>query len=238
MNNKIALVSGANRGIGLAISTGLARKGVHVLMGCRDLAKGQSACEVLKAEGLEVTPVQLDTTDDNSVANLASLISETYGQLDMLINNAGISLDFVPDLTPSQRMTQTMEVNVVGTIRLTEAMTPLLAKSSHARIVNVSSELASFGLRTTPDWIYKDVKLPVYAATKAAVNALTLSYAEQLGEQGIKINAICPGLTATEATNFQGRPVEDAAVIAIDLALSEDNTRTATFENDAGIIPW
>lgn len=238
MDKKIALVSGANRGIGLAIATGLAKEGVHVLLGCRDIKKGQAVCDTLQTADLTLTPVQLDTTDNASVANLAQYIEQEYGRLDILVNNAGISHDYSEDLSPTERIEKTLAVNVTGLVRMTEAMTSLLSKSSHARIVNISSELASFGKRIDPEWIYKEFYLPTYAASKAAVNALTLSYAKQLQEQGITVCAVCPGLTATEATNFQGRPVEEGAAIAIQTALLDDNSHSGTFENDSGPLPW
>jgi len=238
-NDTLALVSGANRGIGLAIATGLARRGAHVLIGCRDLKRGEAASAPLKAEGLRATPVQLDTTDDASVAQLAALIARDFGRLDVLVNNAGIALDFAPNLSSVEKLQQTMAVNVFGTVRLTDAMTPLLAKSSKARIVNVSSELASFGLRSDPSWEYAAFRLPTYAASKAALNALTLSYADQLQELGIKVNAICPGYTATEATNFAGdRKPDQAATIAIAYALLGDEGATRTFVNEKGPLPW
>lgn len=237
-NKTLALVSGANRGIGLAIATGLAKGGCQVLLGCRDLARGEAAAKPLQAAGLLIDPVQLDTTDDASVAALAALIAEEYGHLDVLINNAGIGLDYNPTLSVLERIEQTVAVNIVGTIRLTEAMVPLLALSKSPRIVNLSSELASFGLRHDPNWIYRETKMPTYQASKAAVNSLTVSYAESLSDKGIKVNAICPGYTATEATNFNGtRTPQQAATIAIDLALRAD-CPTGTFVNDQGPLPW
>lgn len=239
MQNTLALVSGANRGIGLAIATGLARNGVHVLLGCRDLDRGEKASAALQAEGLQVHPVQLDTTDDASVSALAALIGREYGRLDILINNAGIGLDYDPTLTVVERMQRTLAVNVVGTLRLTEAMVPLLANSNRPRIVNVSSELGSFGLRSDPNWAYAETKMPTYQASKAAVNSLTVSYADQLGEMGIKVNAICPGYTAAAATNFAGtRTPDQAAVVAIKYALVGNEGPTSAFSNDAGELPW
>lgn len=235
----LALVSGANRGIGLAIATGLAQRGVQVLLGCRDLGRGEAACASLRAEGLHLSPVQLDTTDDASVSALAELIERDHGSLDILINNAGIGLDFDPSLSVLERMRRTLDVNVLGTVRLTETMIPLLVRSQRARIVNVSSELASFGLRAKPDWAYAQTKMPTYQASKAAVNSLTVSYADLLAGQGIKVNSICPGYTATEATNFAGtRTPTEAAVIAIKFALIDDEGPTGHFVNDAGDIPW
>lgn len=239
MNKTLALVSGANRGIGLAIATGLARRDVCVLLGCRDLGRGEAVCAPLQAEGLPVRPVQLDTTDDTSVSALAALIARDYGHLDILVNNAGIGLDYDPALSVVERMERTLAVNVVGTLRLTEAMVPLLETSSHPRIVNVSSELGSFGLRSDPNWGYADTKMPTYQASKAAVNSLTVSYADLLKGRGIKVNAICPGYTATESTNFAGpRTPTQAAVVAINFALLDDEGPTGTFANDAGELPW
>lgn len=239
MQNILALVSGANRGIGLAITTGLARNGAHVLLGCCDLARGEKASTTLQVEGLQVRPVQLDTTDDASVSALAALIGREYGHLDILINNAGIGLDYDPTLTVVERMQRTLAVNVLGTLRLTEAMLPLLANSSRPRIVNVSSELGSFGLRSDPNWAYAETKMPTYQASKAAVNSLTVSYADQLKEMGVKVNAICPGYTATEATNFAGtRTPDQAAVVAIKYALIGDDGLTGTLANDEGELPW
>ncbi|MFL9824166.1 SDR family oxidoreductase [Rhodoplanes sp. SY1] len=235
----LALVSGANRGIGLAITTGLARKGVHVLLGCRNFDQGEEAAVALRPEGLQVWPVQLDTTDDASVAALAARITRDFGHLDILINNAGIGLDYDPSLSVVQRMERTLAVNVVGTVRLIEAMVPLLEKSDRARIVNVSSVLGSFGLRADPSWAFADTKMPTYQASKAALNSLTLSYADRLAEKGIKVNAICPGYTATAATNYAGsRTPEQAAVVAITFALIDGAGPTGSFADDSGNLPW
>jgi NAD(P)-dependent dehydrogenase (short-subunit alcohol dehydrogenase family) len=238
-NQTIALVTGANRGIGLAIVTDLARKGCHVLLGCRDLSRGEAASAPLVADGLSVTPVPLDITDQASVEAMARRIEGEFGRLDILVNNAGISLDFAPDLSPTERMQGTLDVNVLGLIRMTEAMAPLLAKSGHGRIVNLSSELASFALRHDPTWPYFEFRLPTYAASKSAVNALTVGYAKELEDKGVKVNAICPGYTATEATNFAGtRQPEQGAAVAARFALLDDDGPTGTFANEDGVIPW
>ena len=170
---------------------------------------------------------------------LAKEIDRDYGRLDILVNNAGIGLDFEQSLSSTQRIQQSLDVNVVGLIRMMEAMGPLLVKSGKGRVVNVSSELASFGLRSDPAWPYGEFRLPTYAATKAALNALTLSYAVDLKDKGVKVNAICPGYTATEATNFAGtRMPEQGAAVAVQFALLDDNGVTGTFHNEAGALPW
>ncbi|MHB2207269.1 SDR family NAD(P)-dependent oxidoreductase [Methylobacterium sp. CM6257] len=241
MNAKptLALVSGANCGIGLAIAAGLARTGAQVLLGCRDLGKGEAACNALRAEGLQVRPVKLDTTSALSVDRLAELVQQGYGYLDILVNNAGIGVDHDPMLTASDRLRRTMAVNVLGPILLTDAMVPLLEASERARIVNVSSELASFGLRANPDWAFAGFSMPIYQASKAALNSLTLSYAAQLRDRGIKVNAICPGYTATEATHYAGtRTPEQAAAVAIAYALLGADGPTGIFANEQGALPW
>ncbi|MFD2175883.1 SDR family NAD(P)-dependent oxidoreductase [Rhodobacter lacus] len=236
---KIALVSGANRGIGAAVVAGLAKAGVHVLLGARDLAAGEATAAPLRAAGGSVTAVQLDVTDPQSVAALAEKLADDYGHIDILVNNAGVGLDYVPGMSPVEKMEATLAINVVGGLRLTEAMLPLLEKSAAARIVNVSSELASFGLRHDPAWEHHDKVMPIYAASKAAVNALTVGYALALAPKGIKVNAICPGYTATAATNFMpDRTVEQAAVVILQMALLENDGPTGGFYNDQGALPW
>jgi NAD(P)-dependent dehydrogenase (short-subunit alcohol dehydrogenase family) len=235
----LALVSGANRGIGLAIATGLARQGAQVLLGCREIGKGEAACNALRAEGLPVRPVELDTTSAASVTRLAEMIQQGYGYLDALVNNAGIGVDHDPMLTAADRLRRTMSVNVLGPLLLTDAMVPLLEASGRGCIVNVSSELASFGLRSDPNWAFAGFAMPIYQASKAALNALTLSYAGQLRDRKIKVNAICPGYTATEATNYAGtRTPDQAAVVAIRYALLGEDGPTGSFANEQGALPW
>lgn len=235
----IALVSGATRGIGRAIAQGLAQKGVKVLLGARNLQSGQKVAAEISTPEAQVEAVELDTTQQATIDSLATLISETYGRLDILVNNAGISLDFYPDVPVREKLSKTLETNVVGTAALTDAMIPLLEKSQHGRIVNVSSVLASFTSRGQAEWIYKDVAMPTYQASKAAVNSLTLSYAKLLSDKHIKVNAICPGLTATDATNHYGdRTPDQAATIAIQYALLDDTGPTGTFVNEDGALDW
>ncbi|GFE97087.1 MULTISPECIES: SDR family oxidoreductase [unclassified Gluconobacter] len=235
----IALVSGATRGIGRAIAQGLAHQGVKVLLGARNLQIGQEAATEISAPDAQAEAVELDTTNQATIDSLAALIREKYGRLDILVNNAGISLDFYPDLSAREKLSRTFETNVVGTAALTDAMIPLLEKSAHGRVVNVSSVLASFSSRGEADWVYKDVAMPTYQASKAALNSLTLSYAKLLADQNIKVNAICPGLTATDATNHYGdRKPDQAAKIAIQYALLGDDGPTGTFINEGGALGW
>lgn len=235
----IALVSGATRGIGRAIAQGLAQKGIKVLLGARNLQAGQKVAVEISTPEIQVEAVELDTTHQNTIDNLSALIAEKYGRLNILVNNAGISLDFYPDLSVREKLSRTLETNVIGTAALTDAMIPLLEKSQHGRIVNVSSVLASFTSREQADWIYKDVAMPTYQASKAALNSLTLSYAKLLEQRNIKVNAICPGLTATDATNHYGeRTPEQAAQVAIKYALLDDAGPSGVFVNEEGSLNW
>ncbi|WP_252107936.1 MULTISPECIES: SDR family NAD(P)-dependent oxidoreductase [unclassified Halomonas] len=235
-DKQIALVSGANRGLGLSIAKGLSRAGFHVLAGCRDLEAGQRVFSSPASDDIE--PVQLEVTDENSIEKLRAFIQEKFGKLDVLINNAGLSADMTPSLSTRDRYRNTFDVNVLGVVLLTEGMLPLLKHSEHARVVNISSSLASFTLRSDASWPYASFQLPFYQASKAALNALTLSHATAFAEYGIKINAVCPGLTATEATQFQGRSVEESAEIAIKLAQVDKDGPTGTFVDDGGTIAW
>ncbi|MFW7269892.1 SDR family NAD(P)-dependent oxidoreductase [Gluconacetobacter sp. Hr-1-5] len=235
----IALVSGATRGIGRAIAQGLAQKGVKVLLGARNLETGREVAAQIGTPDAQVEAVELDTTSQATIDALAALIGEKYGRLDILVNNAGISLDFYPDLSVREKLSKTLETNVVGTAALTDAMIPLLEKSRHGRIVNVSSVLASFTSRGEEGWIYEDVAMPTYQASKAALNALTLSYAKLLAGRHIKVNAICPGLTATDATNHYGdRKPEQAAKVAIEYALLDDEGPTGIFADEQCRLGW
>lgn len=238
-NQPVALVSGATRGIGKAIAQGLAQQGVKVLLGARDLQAGREVAKSISTQAISIEAVELDTTNQTTIDNLASLIQQQYGHLDILVNNAGISLDFYPEIPIREKLSRTFDTNVVGTAALTEAMIPLLEKSEHARIVNVSSVLSSFAKRSQADWIYADVYMPTYQASKAALNALTLSYAKLLADRNIKVNAICPGLTATDATHHYGdRTPEMAAKVAIKFALLDDDGPTGSFANEDGALEW
>ncbi|MFC0338902.1 NAD(P)-dependent dehydrogenase, short-chain alcohol dehydrogenase family [Kushneria avicenniae] len=237
MNGKqIALVSGANRGLGLSIAKGLSRAGFHVLAGCRDLETGQRIFSPSSSDGIE--PVQLEVTDENSIERLRQFIADKFGKIDVLINNAGLSADMTPSLSTRDRYRNTFDVNVLGVVLLTEGMLPLLQNSDHARIVNISSSLASFTLRSDASWPYASFQLPFYQASKAALNALTLSHATAFAEHGIKVNAVCPGFTATEATQFQGRNVDESAEIAIRLAQIGVDGPTGAFVDDGGTVAW
>ncbi|WP_251976178.1 SDR family NAD(P)-dependent oxidoreductase [Salinicola avicenniae] len=231
-SQKIALVTGANRGLGRAIADSLVGQGVQVLAGCRNP-------ESLRDDERQgFMPVALDVTDPATVDRLRDEIAERFGRLDILVNNAGLFLDFETSLSLEARYRRMFDVNVFGATLMTETMTPLLARAGSANVVNISSGLGAFGLRTDPEWDYAEMNVPFYAASKAALNALTLSHSRALAPLGIRVNAVCPGLTATEATQFQGREAWESAPIAVAMALQSADGQTGKFLNDAGELPW
>lgn len=204
-DRRIAVVTGGNKGIGFAIARGLGQAGDHVLIGCRDGARGEAAGASLRAEGLLVDAMPLDVTDDGSIAAAANLVDTRFGRLDVLVKNAGLALDRQAGTLPlSLIMRDTFAVNVIGVACMIEAFAPLLAYSKAGRIVNLSSGLGSLALNSDPASKYAAFKFPAYNSSKAAVNMLTVVYATRLADQGIKVNAVDPGYTATDLNGHRG----------------------------------
>lgn len=234
---KIALVTGANKGIGKEISRQLAKQDVHVIMGARDHKRGQSAVDELSKEGLSVELVVLDVTDDSSVAAAAKTIQDKHGKLDILVNNAGIAAWPQDPLQLDVKAFQTTyDTNVFGIVRTIGAMHELLKASGAGRVVNMSTSLGSLGLiQKNPELVL----LPAYNSSKTAVNALTVIYAKLLATDGIKVNAACPGFVDTDLNNHTGiRSVEEAANTPVRLALLDSNGPTGGFFDDNGSIEW
>ena len=234
---KIALVTGANKGIGKEIARQLTKQGVHVIMGARDPKRGEAAVNELRADGLSVELVQLDVTDDASVATAAKTIEQKHGHLDILVNNAGVAIWPQDSLQfDVEAFKSTYDTNVFGIVRVTGAMHNLLKKSGHGRVVNMSSSLGSIGLTQKLDG---RTLLPAYNSSKAAVNALTVAHAKLLAADSIMVNAACPGFTATDMNNHRGaRSVEQAAAMPVRLALLQDDGPTGGFFDDGGPIEW
>ncbi len=238
---RVALVSGANKGIGKEISRQLATEGVMVLMGARDQQRGEKAVADLQAQGLPVEFIQLDVTSQASVDEAVAEVVRRHGRLDILVNNAGVNIDWMPasDLTLDGLQT-TFDTNVVGAFRVTKAMLPLLRKSRQGRIVNLTSGNGSFGFNTNPH-----IPLPprntllAYASSKAALNMMTLRLADDLKSAGVKVNAADPGFTATDMNQFRGtRTVEEGAATPVRLALLPDDGPTGGVFGDDGQEPW
>lgn len=243
MDNKIetiALVTGATDGIGKEVARQLAQKGLTVVVGARNLEKGGSVIEAFKKDGLELDLVQLDITDPESVANAVKELDAKYGRLDVLVNNAGMALDRGPvSEMGMEDFTATFETNVFGTFRATRSFLPLIKKSDHGRIVIVSSGLASMLNMTNPESTYYNVRLPSYAASKAALNVLTVHMAVELEPHGIKINAVEPGLTATRYVSLDGaQTVEQGAEAPVRYALIDEEGPTGGFFDRFGVHNW
>ena len=237
----IALVTGANKGIGFEIARGLAAQGSLVLLGSRDDNRGKNAAAQLLADGIKVQPIELDVTDKISILSAATQIECQYGRLDILVNNAGVSFEAgaKPSVVDLGAVRRVYDVNVFGVIAMTQAMLPLLLKSPRGRIVNVSSGLGSFGWNTDPELSANFPQLLGYNSSKSALNAITVQFAKELRETRIKVNAACPGYCATDLNRHSGtRTAQQGSITPIRLATLPDDGPTGGLFNDDGVVPW
>jgi NAD(P)-dependent dehydrogenase (short-subunit alcohol dehydrogenase family) len=250
-DKSVALVTGANQGIGLQIAKDLAAHGFTVLVGSRDFQRGKAAA---KAVGPDAQALQLDVTDQASIAAAAERIRKELGRLDVLVNNAAISNtrkrpgqsveEYAKTTRPSvvsiDEMRAVWETNVFGVLAVTQAMLPLLREAPTARIVNVSSGVGSLTANSDPAFPWRSIFGPVYPASKTALNALTVAMAIELEPEGIKVNAVSPGFTKTNLNNYAGtETVEEGAREAVRVALLGRDGPTGRFtrwENQT--IPW
>ena len=216
----IALVTGANKGIGLETARQFGARGFTVLAGARDEARGREAERVLRADGADATFVRLDVSSDASVRAAAAWIEREYGRLDILLNNAGVARGNPPSQTDLDLMREVYEVNVFGVIRVTNAMLPLLRRAPAARIVNVSSEVGSITSMTDPASPLAQMPAGLaYPSSKAALNMITAMYAKELQDTPIKVNAANPGYTKTDLNRNSGlRSVTEGAEASVYLA--------------------
>lgn len=225
----ISLVTGANRGIGLEVCRQLAALGHTVLLTARDARAAEAAAGVL---GPDVLPVQLDVTSGDQIVRLVAELRERFGRLDVLVNNAAITYDTWQRASSAdlEVVREAAETNLYGPWRLTQALLPLLRESRHARIVNVSSEAASFASM--------GAATPAYTASKVALNALTRMLAAELRGEGILVNAVCPGWVATDMGGPGGRPVAEGAASVVWAVTLPDNGPTGGFFRDGHRLPW
>jgi NAD(P)-dependent dehydrogenase (short-subunit alcohol dehydrogenase family) len=237
---RAAVVTGANKGIGLEIASELARRGYTVYLGARDPERGRVAAEKLRAAGLDVRPLALDVTSDASVAAAAAHVEKDAGRLDALVNNAGIAIDDGPPSRVSiEVVRRTYETNVFGVVRATQAFLPLLRRSDAGRIVNLSSGLGSLTRNSDPAWEYASVKFLAYNSSKSAVNAITVQLAHELRDTPVKVNAADPGYVATDMNRHQGvRTVAQGAATPVRLATLPADGPTGGYFNDDGPVPW
>ncbi|MGU3316946.1 SDR family NAD(P)-dependent oxidoreductase [Sphingomonas sp. M6A6_1c] len=250
-DTRIALVTGANQGVGLQVATELAAHGVTVFVGSRDLVRGESAARDI---GPGATAIQLDVTDQASIDAAAAQIGAAHGRLDLLVNNAAIShagRDLSVSIEEHARSTRpsnvslaevraVWETNVFGVLAVYQAMLPLLRESSDARIVNVSSGVGSLTRNADPAYAYRAMFGPVYPASKTALNAITLAMMIELEPTDIKVNLVSPAFTSTNLNNYAGtETVEDGSREVVRVALLAADGPTGTFTGwEATTIPW
>jgi NAD(P)-dependent dehydrogenase (short-subunit alcohol dehydrogenase family) len=239
--DRIALITGANKGIGFEITRQLGQAGHRVLLGARDAGRGAAAAATLTSEGIEVSVVAIDLTAPKTIAAAVQDIEADHGRLDVLVNNAGIadSGDGPPGEADIDAVRHVFETNFFGALAVTQAMLPLLRRSASARIVNVSSGLGSLTLNGDPDWEFAGFRVTGYAASKAALNMLTVQLAAELRPIGIKVNAADPGFTATDLNGHRGhQTIPEGAAAAVRLALLPDDGPTGGFFSAGGAEPW
>ena len=250
-DKRVALVTGANQGVGLQVAKELAAHGVTVLVGSRNFERGEAAAKEI---GPNARALQLDVTDQASIAAAAQSIRKELGRLDLLVNNAaisntnklpGVSVEEYskstrPSVVSLDEVRAVWETNVFGVIAVTQAMLPLLRESSDARIVNVSSGVGSLTLNADPSFAYRSIFGPVYPASKTALNAITLAMMVELESTGIKVNLVSPAFTKTNLNGYAGtESVEDGSREVVRVALFGPNDPTGTFTRwDNVTIPW
>ena len=243
-HKKTALITGANRGIGFETARQLAQKGIKVLVGARSEENGKEAEAKLKAEGFDAEFVLLDVDDAKTHEATATYIAENYGKLDILINNAAISLESSTGAAPQASETsadifrRTFDTNFFNTIALTQAFVPLIKKSDAGRIVFLSSGLGSLTLHSDPNSPIYNYKLPAYDISKTALNGYAVHLAHELKDTNIKVNAAHPGSVVTDMNARGDIKVEEGAKTSVDLATLPSDGYTGKFMHLGNELPW
>lgn len=238
---RVALVTGANKGIGYEVAKTLGERGLAVWVGARDAGRGEAAAAALRDAGVDARFVELDLTRPETAAAAAATIEAEHGRLDVLVNNAAIvdPGDGPPSSASVDAVRRVMETNFLGTLAVTQALLPLVRRSEAGRIVNVSSGLGSITLNGDPTWDYAAVKILGYNASKAALNMLTVQLAYELRDTPIKVNSADPGYTATDLNGNSGhQTIEEGAAETIRLALLGEDGPTGGYFDTAGSHPW
>jgi NAD(P)-dependent dehydrogenase (short-subunit alcohol dehydrogenase family) len=240
--SKIALVTGANKGIGLETSRQLAQQGVHVIMAARDSGKGGAAAEKLKSQGLDVESVELDVSVASSIAAAVKQVATKHGHLDILINNAGLDAGIAGKGASEQTMEawhKTFDTNFFGLVAVTQAFMPLLKKAPAGRIVNISSILGSLALHADPKAPIYGVQMAAYNVSKSAVNAYTVQLAYELRDSKMKVNAVHPGHVKTDMGGAAA-PMElkDGAKSGVAMAMIGPDGPNGSFTHLGQTLPW
>ena len=243
---EVAVVTGANKGLGREIARRLAAEGMVVYLGARDENRGRAAAEDLGAEGGDVRFLQLDVTDQAQVDAAAARVEAESGRLDVLVNNAGILLELETPVTEAggEQLRETYAVNLIGAVAVTRASIPLLRRSAPARVVNMSTPLGSLSLIADPGTHFAKMGLLAYSSSKSALNCATVLYANTLRDDGVLVNAAWPGYVATDLNQNRGAlTVEQGAELPVELALLGADGPTGGFftRGDDGTrktVPW
>jgi NAD(P)-dependent dehydrogenase (short-subunit alcohol dehydrogenase family) len=242
--SKVAFITGGNRGIGFETAKALGAQGINLIIGCRDLAKGQAAAKELKGMGFNAEAISYDANDEKSPDSVYSHIEENYGELDILINNAGIANEELIGKNSSSFVSQTVlqetfHTNLFAVVALTQKLLPLLMKSVAGRIVNLSSILGSLTLQTMENSPINPAKAFAYNASKTALNAYTIHLAHELKNTNIKVNSAHPGWVKTELGGPHApMEVADSYKTSLRLATLDSDGPTGSFFHEADILPW
>jgi NAD(P)-dependent dehydrogenase (short-subunit alcohol dehydrogenase family) len=243
---KLAVITGANRGLGFATARRLGRSGVHVIVGARTIARGEEAADRLRRDGVDAEPLHIDVNSPANIQEAAEQVEQAHGRIDILVNNAGI----LPEATARNvgpldldLLKRTFETNLFGAVAVTKAFLPLLRKSAAGRIVNVSSTMGSLSDQSDPSSQYYGLVVPAYQMSKAALNGLTIALSKMLVDTSIKVNSICPGWVQTDLGGPENRATapttaDDAAQIVVDMASIPHNGPTGRFVDAAGTVAW
>jgi NAD(P)-dependent dehydrogenase (short-subunit alcohol dehydrogenase family) len=240
---KVALITGANKGIGLETARQLGKLGVTVLVGARDLANGEAAVAELKKDGVEARAVKLDVNNSADYEAVKKLIEKDYGRLDILVNNAAVMLDGrkgnETSTTSQEKLRKTFDTNFFAVVGLTQTLLPLLRKSLGGRIVNLSSILGSNTLHATPGSFIYDAKTFAYDASKAALNSFTIHLAHELKDTKIKVNSAHPGWVKTDMGGEGAQlDVETGAKTSVELATLQDSGPNGAYVHLGKPLPW
>ena len=240
-NGKIALITGANKGIGFEVARQLGAEGITVFIGARNPQLGEAAASKLRAGGTDAHFVELDVTKPETITKAAEHIRARYDRLDILVNNAGVVAkgDGPPSVADPGAVRQVLEINFFGVLAVTQAMLPLVRNAASGRIVMVSSGLGSLTWNADPNWSFAAFKPLGYNGSKAILNMMTVQLAWELRDTPIKVNTVNPGYTATDINGNSGtQTIEEGAAETVRQSLTPDDAPTGAFFETGGVVPW